>query len=57
MACSGREIREHLIFMELLKLCPDLEERLLNSSEEEVEILAELVSSSLSFYTLWYPSV
>jgi hypothetical protein len=30
--------------MELLKLCPDLEERILASSEEEVGLIADLVS-------------
>ena len=39
-----REIREELVFKELLKLCPDLEERIMNNSEEEVGIIADLVS-------------
>jgi hypothetical protein len=39
-----RECREHHVFMELLKLCPDLEERLVNASEEESELLTDLVS-------------
>jgi hypothetical protein len=32
--------------MELLKICHGLEERLLDSSEEEIEFIADLVSFS-----------
>jgi hypothetical protein len=41
----GRERREHRVFQELLKSVPGLEERLMEGSEEEVGLLAELVSS------------
>jgi hypothetical protein len=44
----AREIRERLLFMELMKLCPGLEERILASSEEEVELIADLVSSPIT---------
>ena len=39
-----RERREHRVFQELLKSVPGLEERLMEGSEEEVDIVAELVS-------------
>lgn len=38
-----RERREHFVFQELLKICPGLQERLVDSSEEEVKILAGLI--------------
>ena len=41
---SFRERREHRVFQELLRLVPGLEERLLHGSEEEVDIVAELVN-------------
>jgi hypothetical protein len=40
----SREQREEKIFHALLKLCFGLEERLLNASPEEVELVADLVS-------------
>ncbi len=51
-----REIRERLVFMDLLKICPGLETRLTEGSEEDVEYTASLVSQScaddLSFLRL-----
>ena len=44
MGGSFRERREHRIFQELLGSVPGLEERLLHGSEEEVDIVAELVN-------------
>ena len=41
---SFRERWEHRVFEELLRSVPGLEERLLHGSEEEVDIVAELVS-------------
>ena len=38
-----REHREHCVYQELLKAVPGLEERLVNGSEEELAIVAELV--------------
>jgi hypothetical protein len=37
------EALEHLVFEDLLKHCPGLEDRLTNSSEDEVELIADLV--------------
>lgn len=45
-----RERREHRVFEDLLRVCPDLEKRLLESSEEEIELLSGLVSRSMYFY-------
>lgn len=42
-SCS-REQQEDKVFHALLKLCYGLEERLLNASPEEVELIADLVS-------------
>ena len=42
-----RERREHRVFQELLKSVPGLEERLLQGSEEEVDIIADLVNFSV----------
>jgi hypothetical protein len=42
---ASRERREDKIFHELLKLCHGLDERLSNSSAEEVELMADLVSA------------
>lgn len=38
-----REHREDSIFQDLLKMCHGLEERLLASSPEEIELIADLV--------------
>jgi hypothetical protein len=38
-----RERREHRVFTKLLQMVPGLEERLMNSSEEEVVFVADLV--------------
>ena len=42
-ACQ-RERREYAIFKELMKLVPKLQERIIMGSEEEVIIVADLVS-------------
>lgn len=39
-----RQRREHAIFQELLKAVPGLEERLVTGSDDEVTLIAELVS-------------
>jgi hypothetical protein len=39
------------VFEDLLRVCPDLEKRLLESSEEEIELLSGLVSRSMYFYS------
>ena len=39
-----RERREHRVYDTLLKVVPNLEERLMNASEEEVGMIAELAS-------------
>ena len=54
ITCSGfiRERREHRIFQELLKGIPGLEERLMTGSEDEVVVVAELVSSRYSLRDL-----
>jgi hypothetical protein len=38
-----RERREHRVFTKLLQMIPGLEERIMNSSEEEVGFIADLV--------------
>lgn len=38
-----RERKEHRVFMKLLQMIPGLEDRLMNSTEEEVVFVAELV--------------
>ena len=40
----SRERREHQVFEELLRSIPGLEERLVQGSEDEVDVVAELVS-------------
>ena len=40
-----RAIQEQAVFRQLLKHCPDLEERVLKSSADELEHLANLVST------------
>jgi hypothetical protein len=54
ITCSGfiRERREHRIFQDLLKGIPGLEERLMTGSEDEVAVVAELVSSRYSLRDL-----
>jgi hypothetical protein len=41
--CS--EYQEYLAFMDLLRLCPNLEDRIAESSEAEVEMISDFVSS------------
>jgi hypothetical protein len=48
----GRELREQLVFKALLKMCPGLEERLLKSSEEELDFISDLVRELLSVLPL-----
>jgi hypothetical protein len=43
MLPQPREIREDHVFKELLKICPGLQDRLTNGSEEEIELVADLV--------------
>jgi len=44
--CILREEQEHRIFQSLLKMIPSLECRLLESSEEELRLIADLVGVS-----------
>jgi hypothetical protein len=39
----SRERREHRVFTKLLQMIPGLEERIMNSSGEEVGFIADLV--------------
>lgn len=39
-----REIRENKVFRALLAMVPNLEERIMNGSSEEVKLVADLVS-------------
>lgn len=41
-----REQREHTIFRALLNMVPNLEERIMNGSQEEVKLVADLVGPS-----------
>lgn len=41
-----RERREHLLFRGLLGMVPNLEERIMNGSSEEIKLAAELVGFS-----------
>jgi hypothetical protein len=41
---SVRERREHRVYETLLKTIPNFEERLMNSSEEEIAMIADLAS-------------
>jgi len=43
------ERREHRVFDTLLKSIPNLEERLMVSSEEEIAMIADLASADLTF--------
>jgi hypothetical protein len=45
-SCIPREEQEHRIFQSLLKMIPSLECRLLESSEEELRLIADLVGAS-----------
>jgi hypothetical protein len=45
-----RERREYAIFKELIKSVPKLEERIMTGSDEEVTIVADLVSSTFHLY-------
>ena len=40
-------MREESVFLELLSICPGLEERLTNSTEEEIGFIADLVSTQI----------
>jgi hypothetical protein len=44
-----REKREHDVFKSLLRLIPGLEQRLMEASEEEIEMIAELVCVDVLF--------
>jgi hypothetical protein len=48
MLLEPRELREDIVFQELLKICPGLEKRLTDSSEEEIELVTDLVYPLLS---------
>jgi hypothetical protein len=43
-----RERREHRVFTKLLQMIPGMEERIMNSSEEEVTFIADMVCASTS---------
>jgi hypothetical protein len=43
------ELREQSVFNELLIICDGLEARLLDSSEEEVALMVNLVSFDISY--------
>lgn len=45
-----RERREHRVFTKLLQMVPGLEERLMNSSEEEVVFVADMVGCANLFF-------
>lgn len=47
-----REKREHAIFRALLNMVPNLEERIMNGSTEEVKLVADLVSLVTSEHDL-----
>jgi hypothetical protein len=44
MAFNVRECQEHQVYETLLKRVPNLEEQLMNASEEEVAMIADLAS-------------
>jgi hypothetical protein len=44
LARVPRERREHRVFNKLLQLIPALEDRLMEKSEEEITLMAELVT-------------
>ena len=48
---THRERREHRVFKELLQMVPGLEERLLQSSEEEARLVADLVRQHILVLT------
>jgi hypothetical protein len=48
---DNSERRERFLFTELLRMCPGLEERILGTSEDEIELIANLVSSTLNIDT------
>jgi len=52
-----REIREYLVFMELLKMCPGLEDRLVKGDEEETELVADLVCHRFCSLSLFQPAL
>lgn len=43
-----RERREHRVFDKLLKTVPNLEERLMNSSEEEITMIGDLARTPVT---------
>ena len=49
----NRERREYLVYRSLLNMVPGLEERLVNSSDEETRIVADLVRWIFSCVALW----
>ena len=46
MSSCSSEVREQSVFSQLLEICDGLEQRLLDSSEEEIYLMADLVSFS-----------
>ena len=54
MSIFSSDACEESVFQELLKICDGLQEKLLASSEEEVELVADLVSFWHVF--LWFPT-
>ena len=49
-------MREESVFSDLLKICPGLEDRLVKSSEGEVELIADLVRTTPFRFSLTSPS-
>jgi hypothetical protein len=55
-----RERREHRVFLNLLHMAPGLEERLLQGSEEETRMIADLVRpypGSANVTIIWPPQI
>jgi hypothetical protein len=51
---DSRERREHIVFRSLLQMVPGLEERLTESSEDDIIHIAELVSYLTYFlFSVW----
>lgn len=48
----NRERREDFVFKNLLRMCHGLENRLMSSSSEEIELIGDLVTVSISQYAL-----
>ena len=49
MSIFSSDAHEESVFQELLKICDGLQEKLLASSEEEVELVADLVVSDMLY--------